>query len=204
VRLQSLLESVRPLYEPNDPGHDLSHALRVANLCERIVADEGGDLGILLPAALCHDAHRWEYASHSEAMAELLSNLLLGVGYSPSEVEAIIRTVQRHSFHSPQLPETLEEKILFDADKLEGLGATGIGRCFAVSGKLNQPIFEVVSGEVSAQNLLTSVMGEYWQRLHTETARALGKERHSFLLRFIAQLQSELRAATQSINSSPS
>jgi uncharacterized protein len=178
--------------------------MRVAKLCERLAAEEGGDLDILLPAALCHDAHRWEHPSHSETMAELLSGLLRGVGYSASEVKAIVRTVQRHSFHSPQPPETLEEKILFDADKLEGLGATGIGRCFAVSGKLNQPIFEVASGEVTAQSLLTSIIGEYWQKLHTETARALGKERHSFLLQYITQLQSELRIATESTSSSPS
>jgi uncharacterized protein len=195
-RLQLLLEAVRPHYQFNDPGHDLSHALRVTKLCETIAAKEGGDLNIILPAALCHDARRWEHSGHSESMAELLTELLTEVGYSPTEVNPIIRAVQRHSFHSPEPVQTLEEKILFDADKLEGLGATGIGRCFAVSGKLNQPIFETDSGAVTAQNLLTSLMSEYWTSLHTETARALGQERHQFLMKFIAQLQSELSLTT--------
>lgn len=192
-RLNALLVAVRPLYASNDRGHDLAHALRVARLCEYLAEREGGDLAVLLPAALCHDLRRWEAPSHSGETGALVAELLRGAGYREDEGEAILTAVRRHSFDAPQPPETLEEQILFDADKLEGLGAIGIGRCFAVSGKLDQPI--VGGGRATAQAMLGSLMRRYRDRLHTETARELAAARHDFLLAFIAQLETELAIA---------
>nr|MDQ3396619.1 HD domain-containing protein [Deinococcota bacterium] len=192
TRLDRLLETVGPFYERNDPGHDLAHAVRVAKLARVIAAQEGGELTIILPAALCHDLRRWELASHSGETTDLVTGILLRVGYELAEVRSIVRAVQRHSFSAPQAPETLEEKTLFDADKLEGLGAIGIGRCFAVSGALSQAIVGEVSSTRTAQYWLISQLSKNYDRLYTETAKAMGRARHLFLLSFIEQLQAEL------------
>jgi uncharacterized protein len=191
-RLKQLLKTIRPFYEQNDPGHDLSHAVRVAKLAQKIADEEGGDVQVILPAALCHDLRRWEAASHSKENAKFIANILKGVGYPAAEIEPVIQAIQCHSSNAPKPPSTLEEKILFDADKLEGLGAVGIGRCFAVSGALNQSILDAGMDTSTAQHMLTGLMSRYYDRLHTETARRIGKARHDFLLAFVGQLQIEL------------
>ncbi|CAN5866509.1 phosphohydrolase [soil metagenome] len=192
-RTEQLVEAVKPHYAQNDPAHDLSHALRVTKLARQIAQVEGGDLDIIVPAALCHDLRRWEFASHSDEMAAFVKDLLLQVGYDASDVDATVRAVQRHSFSAPQAPETLEEKILFDADKLESLGAIGIGRCFAVSGALNQVIVSETSLPLTAQHFLVERMSRTFERLYTPTAKELGRVRHDFLLAFVEQLHSELK-----------
>ncbi len=187
-----LLEAVAPLYERNDPAHDLAHALRVTTLAEKIAGEEGGDLRIVLPGALCHDLGRWEAPSHSDANGEFIAALLIGQGYHPELCQKIARVVQRHSLSSPMPPETREEKIVFDADKLESLGAIGVGRCFAVSGSLDQSLFESSTEGVTAQAMLTNHLSRSYGRLHTESAKRIGEPRYRFLLNYIEQLESEL------------
>ena len=190
--MRRLLEILGPLYEQNDPAHDLTHALRVAELAQKIANEEGGDLDVILPAALCHDLRRWETPSHSEENAEFITKLLVRAGYRGGHIGRITKAVQRHSFSAPTPPSTLEEKIVFDADKLEGIGAVGIGRCFTVSGTLNQAIFNSGPDDVTAQRMLSIRLVRCYDRLYTDTARRLGAARRDFLLSFIDQLDSEL------------
>lgn len=187
-----LLDVVAPLYERNDPAHDLAHALRVTALAKKIAGEEGGDLRIILPGALCHDLGRWEAPSHSDANGEFIVALLIGQGYHPKLCQKIARVVQRHSLSSPMPPQTLEEKIVFDADKLESLGAIGIGRCFAVSGSLDQSLFVSSTEGVTAQAMLTNHLSRSYGRLYTESAKRIGEPRYRFLMNYIEQLESEL------------
>jgi len=189
---QQLLGAVAPLYERNDPAHDLAHALRVTSIAEKIAAEEGGDLRVILPGALCHDLGRWEAPSHSDANGAFIASLLEGQGYDAEATRKIVRVVMRHSLRGPTPPETLDEKIVFDADKLESLGAIGIGRCFAVSGSLDQELFASQASAVTAQSMLTDHLSRSYDRLHTASARRLGKTRYAFLMNYIDQLESEL------------
>lgn len=190
--LETLLAAVAPLYERNDPAHDLAHAQRVTALAEKIAGHEGGNLRVILPGALCHDLGRWEAASHSAENGKVIAALLAGLGYGVNLTRNIVRVVQRHSLSGPTAPETLEEKIVFDADKLESLGAIGIGRCFAVSGSLNQALFSSTGEGVTALRMLNHHLARSFERLHTMTARRLGEARHAFLLAYIDQLEAEL------------
>lgn len=192
LKRDKLIEVAAPHYERNDPAHDLSHALRVAELARVIASEEGGDLSVIIPAALCHDLGKWQAPSHSVENGKFIAQLLRRTGYDSAQIEKITQAVQRHSFDAPTPPSSLEEEIVFDADKLEGLGAIGVGRCFAVSGSLRQTIFGFSSEKITAQRLLSERLRRCYERLHTPTARRLGQARHDFLVSFIEQLEREL------------
>lgn len=196
VNLNQLIEAIRPHYERNDSAHDLAHALRVAELARKIAHEEGGDLDVILPAALCHDLGKWETASHSDENGDFIAELLRRAGYESNQIRKITLAVQRHSFSAPVSPCSLDEKIVFDADKLDALGAVGVGRCFAVSGFLDQLIFGTGCEGITAQRLLSERLSLCYDRLHTPTAKRLGEARRDFLLSFIEQLESELILTT--------
>lgn len=119
-----------------DGAHDLSHSLRVARLAHELAVEEGADGDVAVAAALLHDLI-WVPKNHEDSprTAALASELapelcrdLPGLG---PKVEAIATAILTHSFSGGGLAETLEARIVQDADRLEAIGAIGIARVFA-------------------------------------------------------------------------
>ncbi|OGR34603.1 MAG: hydrolase [Desulfovibrionales bacterium GWA2_65_9] len=133
-----------------DPAHDLLHLERVVASAKRICALEGADPAVVVPAAWLHDYvvvakddPRRNQASRLAAVAA--SHYLAGIGYpnrcSGHILEAIAHAIEAHSFSANIAPQTLEAKVVQDADRLDGIGAIGIARCFACSGTMNRPFY---------------------------------------------------------------
>ena len=122
------VEAARGLYQGSDAAHAFDHVLRVLALAERIAAEEGADLEIVRTATLLHDVARNE-ADHHLRGAERARILL---GDHPAErVDAVCHAIEAHRFRRGPAPETVEARCLFDADKLDAIGAIGVARAVA-------------------------------------------------------------------------
>ncbi|TCM57752.1 uncharacterized protein C8J36_102555 [Rhizobium sp. PP-F2F-G48] len=133
----------------DDGSHDAAHLIRVwRNVC-RLQAEEGGDLRLLCAAVLLHDGVAVEKnapnrASASRLSAEKARGLLAGLRWSASDIDAVAHAVLTHSFSAGIPPETLEAKILQDADRLDAIGMIGAARCFYIAGRLGSGLYDPV------------------------------------------------------------
>lgn len=193
----SLVEQAKRLFDGQDPAHDWQHNLRVIGLCERIGGEESADMEVLRPAALLHDIGRAEERQtgecHAEISARLAPELLAAYGYDQDVVGRIQQVILAHRFRKERPPASLEDKILFDADKLDSIGAIGIGRAFAYSGVIGQPIASDDPGQHTPLKEYEWKLCRIQERLLTATARRIARERHSFMVRFFEQWKKEMQ-----------
>ncbi len=170
--------------------HGFSHVKRVFNLCLHIGTAEGADLEILALAALLHDIARPLESSgrvkdHAVEGARIARRYLTGMGYPKDRAEAVAHAIEAHRFSGGPEPETLEAKILSDADKLDAIGAIGIARVFMYSGEHGRSIEESLTHfEEKILHLRNLV--------YTETAKKLAWERHRFTEEFVKRLRREI------------
>jgi len=148
-RLEQQLEQILGQHlDGSDGSHDIHHARRVKRIAAEIVAREGaGDMRLLTAAAYLHDLVNVPKDSPRRTQASRLSAeaarpILAELGFGDDETASIQHIIIAHSFSARVPPETLEAKILQDADRLEALGALGIARTFYVAGKLSSDLFD--------------------------------------------------------------
>lgn len=204
------VEEARAWYPQNDPVHGFDHILRVYALAGRIARAEDADLEIVQAAALLHDASGGETGSagraeHQQRSAEFARQVLEAEGWPEGRIAAVQHCVRAHRFRGQEQPQTREAKILFDADKLDVIGAFGVARTIAYGVKVGQPIFAEPSerfrqsGEREANephssyHEFTFKLSKIKDRLHTRTAREMAVGRHKFLVDFFEQLAAEAR-----------
>lgn len=135
--------------EGDDGSHDIAHILRVFRNAMRIQAEEGGDARLLAAAVLLHDCVAVEKNSPLRAQASRLaadkaSEVLRGLGWSEEDRAAVAHAVTAHSFSAQVTPETLEAKILQDADRLDAIGMMGAARCFYIAGRMGSGLYDPI------------------------------------------------------------
>ncbi len=143
--ISKIEKEAKKFFEGASGCHDWTHVERVKNLALHIGKKEKADLFVLEIAALLHDIGRKEEMKckgkfcHAEKGAELAKKLLMKYKFDQEKMKNIIHCVKTHRFRKSNSPETLEAKVLFDADKLDSIGAIGIARNFFFAGnaKLN-------------------------------------------------------------------
>jgi uncharacterized protein len=130
-----------------DGAHDLGHLDRVWKSCRLIALDEpGADADVLAVAAYFHDAVNLPKDSPDRAQASRLSadlavRELAAMGFDAGRLAAVHHAIAAHSFSAGITPETLEARILQDADRLEALGAIGLARMFLIAGQMGGGLF---------------------------------------------------------------
>lgn len=206
-------------YEGADVVHDFDHVLRVLALAQRIGQAEGADLEVVQAAALLHDIGRGRAEAigrdHAAFAAERTHDILAEA--PPEKIEAVAHAVAAHRFRADPEPSTLEAKVLFDADKLDAIGAVGIARAFAYGGAHNQPLWapleSLESGDMdrwiregddadidhASANEHTPVhefvvkLSRIRERIYTHTGRSIAEERHTYMVAFFERLDAEVR-----------
>ncbi len=202
----------RALYQGADAVHDFDHVLRVLRLAERIARWEGADLPIVRTAALLHDAGREKAqaagADHAVVAASQARQILKDA--PTAQVEAVIHAIAAHRFRTKPEPSTLEAKVLFDADKLDAIGAIGVARAFAYGGAHGQrlwapiPSVDVDRWETQGDDpdAHTPVhefvvkLSRIKDRLFTPTGRQIARARHEVMVDFFERLSQEVRGMT--------
>ncbi len=202
------IEEARAYYHGAESAHDFDHVLRVLALAEKLARAERADLEIVRVAVLLHDIARADEdttgGDHAEMAADRAREILRARGIAPEKIEAIAHAIATHRFRTNAPPQTLEAKILFDADKLDSIGAVGIARAYQVSGALNQRLWSEVSPDALAtrhqRNSNHSAYAEFIvklskvrERLFTASARQIAEERHTYMADFFERLGKEIR-----------
>ena len=208
------IEQARKYYTDDDPVHDFAHILRVLRLAERLAEQEGADLAIVRTAALLHDIARAEDDNQDTGFAlevgkEADHAILAGRSArlilkdaAPDFTNAVVHAIEAHRFRNAIEPETIEAKILFDADKLDAIGATGIARAFAYAGGRAMPLWGEVSEDYepgisdeahTAHHEFHVKLKFIKDRLYTDSGKRLAEERHRVMAGFIVQMALEVR-----------
>ena len=193
------LEEIREYYPADDPVHGLSHVLRVYRLCERIGQEENANLRILRAAALLHDIDGDVdlREDHHLAAAEVAEKILRQKGWEEDDIREVLHCIRSHRFRDTrEEPETLEAKILFDADKLDAIGAVGVARAVAYAVRAGMDVYAPPSPHYLRTGKLAegesqTVAHEYLfklrhikDRIFTKTGRSLAEARHQRLADF--------------------
>jgi uncharacterized protein len=146
--LGSLAERLLPqAFAADDGSHDAAHLIRGWKNARRIQAEEGGDLRLLASAVLLHDCMAVEKnsplrAEASRLAAEKASTLLAAEGWDAADIGAVAHAILTHSFSANIAPETLEAKIVQDADRLDAIGMMGAARCFYIAGRMGSGLYD--------------------------------------------------------------
>lgn len=173
------------LFRGNAGGHDAAHTLRVVKNAMRIAEEEPGcDRKIVMLAAFLHDAddHKLFRTENYRNARKFLSEN----GISEAETDAVLRAVDAVSFskNGGKAPETLEGKIVQDADRLDAIGAVGIARTFAYGGEHGRP------PEASVGHFYDKLL-KLKDLMNTESGKRLAERRHAFLEAFLQELEDE-------------
>jgi uncharacterized protein len=199
-----LVGKAKEMINAEDVSHDFNHAMRVLYNAELIAGVEGGDLEVIVPAALFHDAVAYPKNDpraifSAKDSAESAEKILLSIHfYNQSKIPAVKHAILAHSFSSGVMPETIEAKIVQDADRLEATGAVSIMRTFASSGQMKRVFYNPEAPFVSSDKRQYS-LDLFYDRLlkvgnlmNTYTARELARKRVDFLYAFLEQLKEEI------------
>jgi len=192
--------------------HDWTHIERVHKLAMNIGRQEGADLNILAAATFLHDiGRRAEFASrgklrHEAIGAEQADKILRRLKLDQNIIDNIVHCVAAHRYRNNLKPETLEAKILFDADKLDSIGAVGIGRIFLFAGYFKNPIYTgrekklaAFDGRHSYTKDDTAILEYEFKlkhikdRLLTSAGKKIAKDRHDFMVLFFKKFWEEVK-----------
>lgn len=207
------ITQARIWYQSADPVHDFEHVLRVYRIAEKIALAEGADLEIVHAAALLHDATGAapggdgnQRLEHHLASAQFAGEVLSAEGWLEERIQSVQHCIRAHRFrHDGERPETIEAKCLFDADKLDVLGAVGAARTIAYAVLAGQPVLVepsqqfLATGQEEADEPHSSYheylfkLREIKNQLFTRTGKRIARERDRYLRGFYERLLAEYR-----------
>lgn len=198
-----------------DAAHDYDHLARTMTLAESIQAREGGDLATIQAAVALHDIGQAREAHHGgdHALigASMAAELLTGTPFPQESIPAVQQAIREHRMTGGLTPRTLEGRILYDADKIDCLGAIGIGRLYIITGRYNQKVYSPVPGDIvepidpvlirslrrrpgySPSIEFQLLFANLPDRMTTPTGRELAHERYAFMEMFFTRLRKEVQ-----------
>ena len=194
--LQSLIEELERIVKEKmssleRTAHSYEHVERVVKIALLLARKEKADMELVRMAAILHDVGRCVGQPHNETGAKLASEILKNLDYSPQKTKEIARIILLHNVDSKEKLSSLEEKIVWDADKIDLLGAVGIARGFHWCGEQS---FD------SAVKLAFETYSPIYNSLNTRSARQLAEKRNEETMSFLSALKKELSLADLGIS----
>ena len=197
-----------------DAAHDYDHLVRVIALADKIQASEGGDLPTIWAAVALHDIgqerERRHGGDHALIGAALAAELLKDTPFPQQYIPAVQQAIQEHRMTGGVIPQTLEGRILYDADKLDCLGAIGIGRLYCITGRYNQKVYAPIPDDIvepidphmirilrrrpdySPSIEFQLLFANLPEHMTTNTGREMAHERFVYMQEFFSRLRQEV------------
>ncbi|MFW9843793.1 MAG: HD domain-containing protein [Candidatus Thorarchaeota archaeon] len=173
----------------NKGAHKLDHTKRVYSLSMQIGEGLQVSTRVLQAAALLHDVGRFKESeigvSHSILSGEMSAPLLQEIGYSETEIEQVVDAIRTHRFSEGIEPNSLEGKILSDADKLDAIGTVGIYRSIAQAEADGR-------GMIGFLHHADEKLLKLKDLMYTTKGKILAMKRHEVLQRFVDELRDEI------------
>ncbi len=205
--ISEIKKIAKDLNSKNRGCHAFDHTERVYELCKHIGEKERADVEVLLIAAYLHDIGRIDQDSsnggvcHAEAGAKRAKKILENYNLPKEKLENIIHCIETHRFRGDNKPKTLEAKVLYDADKLDSLGAVGIGRLFffasEVGAYLHNKDIEVektkpYTKDDTAYREFLVKMKFVKDKIITNEGKKIAEGRHNFMVDFFDRINKEV------------
>ena len=191
----------------DDSAHGREHVYRVLYNALEIAKEETVDYDVLIAACLLHDIGRIDQVRapslcHAEVGSEKARRFLLEIGMAEAFAAQVHHCILTHRFRKNLPPQTIEAKILFDADKLDVTGAIGIARSLMYRGTLTEPLYRhLPDGSISdgSHDIGHSFFREYkfkleklYDRFFTQRGAALARERQAIARAYYEHLYAEV------------
>ncbi len=191
--INKAMDFARQIFAADASGHDFDHTIRVFRMATRLAEEEGADLFTVQLAALLHDVDDRKlspetYEGKLRAVAFLEEN-----GADVVLIRTVVDIISSISFSAHLAPpDTIEGKCVQDADRLDAMGAIGIGRAFAFGGSRGRRMHDPEGRDDH------STVAHFYEKLlllkdsmHTATGRRLAAQRHQFMQSFLTQFYAE-------------
>ncbi len=197
-----------------DGAHDYDHLVRVMALADTIQAHEGGHLPTIWAAVAFHDIgqerERQHGGDHAFIGADMAADVLISTQFPREAIPAVQQAIRDHRMTGKNIPQSLEGCILYDADKLDCLGAIGIGRLYLITGRRNQKVYSPVPTDIvepvdphvvrtlrnrpdySPSIEFQLLFGDLPDRMTTPTGKMLAQERYDYMKEFFTRLRNEV------------
>lgn len=206
AKLNLIRAEAHRFFENAGGSHDWEHTLRVHRLCLHLGPAQDADMFVLQAAAYLHDIGR----PAQDAAAGALCHAAKGAGLAleilrPLDIDAdrtknIVHCIRAHRFRDDCLPVTIEAKVLFDADKLDAIGAVGIARAYQFAGELGACLHNPhsdpqrslpYSRDDTGYREFVVKLSKIKDRMLTPEGRRLARERHDFMTSFFDRFLKE-------------
>jgi uncharacterized protein len=206
-QIDNIKQQAKDFFDESRGSHDWDHTLRVHRLSHRIGAAEGADLTVLSVAAYLHDIGRarQDRASggvcHAEVGAQMAQPIVAGLALTDDQKENILHCIRSHRYRGHPVPQSLEAKVLFDADKLDAIGAVGVARAFLFAGEVGARLHnraddisdaQPYSQEDTGYREYTLKLSKIRMRMLTETGCELARDRHRVMADFFDRFLIEI------------
>lgn len=199
-------DKIKTVASSDDPAHDLNHFKRVVAMAKKLCVQEGAKPEVVVPAAWLHDLVIVPKNSPLRSQASKLSaekalEFLHEINYPQEFYQDIAHAIEGHSFSANIDVQTLEAKIVQDADRLDGLGAIGIARCFAVAGMLKRSFYQAEDPfcEQRSPDDQSYTIDHFYQKLFktaetlkTRSGQIEGVSRIQYMKQYLEFLRSEI------------
>jgi uncharacterized protein len=204
--LEALDAVARARCSAAEPAHDYLHVARVAKMAKKLCDAEGADAGVAVAAALLHELFNYpkghpESRRSGDVCAEHAESVLRDAGCDAERISRVCYAIRVHPFSLGILPETLEAKILQDADRLDAIGAIGIARCFATCADMKRPFYDASDPlcrrrdpddkRWGVDHFFTKLL-RIGGSLHTRTAREIAARRTRFMTAYLDELDHDI------------
>ena len=192
MNIQSLQKYIYDILGSEPSGHDYLHALRVYQNCINLM-EPNVDEDVVYASAFVHDLIDHKLQHPFTQSIEDISTVLQSVGLSHAKIKHVFDIIENISYSSGKTPESIEGKIVQDADRLDALGAIGIARAFSFGGSKGRTIYDLKTTDG------TDTVSHFYQKLllledtfHTPKARAIAHERTEYMKTYLIQLFQEV------------
>ena len=205
--LEEISKEVQTIFASAKGSHDYDHTLRVVKLSKHIAQIEHANLELVELAAILHDigrSHQDETKNkvcHAEIGAKMAKEILERYSLDQEAITQICHCIECHRFRNNHIPQTLEAKILYDADKLDSIGAVGIGRTFLFAGEVHaklhdpnpnlSPNAEYTIDDTAYREFVVK-LSKIKGSLFTNEAKRIAASRHAFMEEFFIRLNKEV------------
>lgn len=205
--IKNTIEFVKQKLTGDSSGHDWWHIYRVWNMSKRIQEKEGGNLFIIEMAALLHDVADWKFYENEEEGEKIIVDFLNRHELETDVIQAVVDIIMNVSFKGAGVKDKMistEGKIVQDADRLDAIGAIGVGRTFAFGGKFGNEMYNPEIDVKMHQNFdeyknkKGTTINHFYEkllllkdRMNTNTAKQIAETRHDYMQNFLNQFMDE-------------
>lgn len=184
--IQATERFVTTLHAGDHTGHDVSHLERVRRLAEHLAKGQPVDVPVITLAALLHDVEDEKLGRETGLVERHLATLPL----DPPRRHHVLTIIGETSFSKGRLPTTLESAIIQDADRLDAIGAIGIARTFQYAGSRGTSLYDPNDPSSAIAHFGDKLL-LLSERMHTDRARQIARDRHAFMTSFLERFEAE-------------